>query len=1569
MAPNNPFASLLPTAQQPTAQQVPLGQAGQVVPAGQVPGAGSLPSASGIVLPGQASPAGGLLSTASPGQPTTPGLISQIPAAAPYLALTPYLAANEAAPQPQLPQYDDATLQAISTKLLAQSQHPVLSGKASPLPTSQLAKMQAPMSPGQILQTAGIDFWNQEITQPIKDYINTWRTNPEQGLLETLGGVAVTAGIVGLEALTGGAATPFIFAAFAALQAPSLISAWADEVTHPSDANMVKAIVSTGSAAIAVGSPVKAFKSMALARNLFEGSMQARQDIYTADQAADLLLGTRNDVRAGIRVGAPIRKQLETLDINNVDHLQTQLQRRGVNLADEGDPAAQLLKHAQAVQAMRDRLLEAKEAGDDAEAGHALADMKQYVRDNLKDSMLQTSYDYVFLPNTPYTHTYQAIPDIEPELKDTLDSGFRRIRGLLRETSSGNALQGLHEAATSNIASIKEAEALDRAAGGAHDMASRILGIWQASKKAAGVKNDSEMESILQGLEEPDKWDKLAPAHQALGAMLRDISNTMSLGELKQGTISQVLEGRVAHYFQGVGDKAALAVDPPAQMSQWLRSPLGSRSRFWKIAIDGETGEVQFQSKTRSKIIEDLQGQTELYESTHAHRQTYATHGRAIDTARRSIAALKKGDVEARRAEAIATAKANMGPLAADLIKMKRKELNKILAAKPQDKELITGDAAVQQMIARHVHRMHRATIGNALWTHANMNVNSLMQELGKLKMSHWGAAMTSPEFKNKHEMPDILPATVFEGSMPRSTEDNAKQLGYFLAHPPTGSKGDLNYRPALYARGELANQIQRAAEEATAAQHQTGLLNALYKTNNVSKRFIMYSPLFHGMNVAGRAIGWVLSDPALAGSAMKILRGLQQDGEGYYALLEEAASNGMVHADKWNVSDHVNRLLKDDDGQSRWPGAIRAPLQALANVHHDVLEAGLWRGVDQLQLAGYLYSKSRFLDKGIDEVQAGRLAAQYANNLGGMVNPLYMSRLWKQLKGLLWFAPSYWSTFLHSVQSVVPGQSRLSTALLQSGKGRAFTGLAAVPLRAIDNRARIELTRAQRDWVTTYLAATAVSMDMLNVMASGHHLWENEQGHEWDIDVTNVPGVGGTTLSPSGEVKRAFITTHPLFRQGSDLGAAIGLGQDWGFAHTFGDVTFQQANAFQKGTMMMGALLDGIRRQGATKIGNIPQAAYGAVTGEELTSRVGESTQVQIDRPSALLSLFPSGYQIQRFLKTYQQATGLYPVGTPQAKQAQQQLQQAVQGALPSALINMTGLPTVYHMGVERPPIDDSKYENWVTQRNSIHAQLLQYSNAVFAGEMQPIEYSRHKQELVIRENQLNTDTWGSSSPGATLSSAYTTLAQQFGLDDTGLSDQDWFERYDAFLPAWNQLLAGAPPDTRAAYWEHETAQWTDADYLEWEARSLRDALAASIDGQGGNYIRAFQNQLFRLQPTMTVADYTAYENSDPYYSAYRTLLTEMGSTSPLGAFVSAFSSPFTQTVVLPPGFTQAQAQDVAQHTGKTVVRAEEAQQLASQAKQIAGSPQVQQAGGIAAASPEFVQQEQQAVAAANQG
>lgn len=1548
MAVNNPLSTLLPAAQQPTVAQAPS-----------------------LVAPPSAAPPQLTLQNLGQQQPGGQGP-APLPQLVPYIGMQPYYTALAQQPQAAMPQVSDPTLQAIQQKLAAiQGTHPVLTGGQPPHPQSVLARQQSAMSPLQIVGAAGQALWSQGVVQPVQDYIKTWQTNPLQALAETALGVGTIAAVIGLEAATGGAATPVIFGAFAALAAPSIVSTWAQEVASPTDGHLVQALVSTGAGVLSVGSPVRAFKGIQVARGLLENTIAARRDIADADAAAGLLLGGRAAAK-DIRTGVSLTKQIEVLSPTPEEALR-QFEARSVNV-EEGTAAAYMAA-SKTQQALQVRLQSARASGDPEAIKNMVAEIRGHATETLAPAILAASHDHLFIPSVPYTHVpINPLENVAPELQDTLDGHQGAIKGLLRELHSGNALQGLHEAAT-ELPSILEQGALDRGAGTAHDMGNRVLTRVEEMAKAAGLSglNDSRVEGLLQALEEPDKWHALVEAEPELAAFtqkLRDVSNMLTAGELRHGTVALPLLGRVAHYVRGVaGDKEA---EPIEMFSSWWRNPTGSRSRYWRVAVDEESGAVQFLPRTRAGIIEKFKRQTAHYEATHEHRQVYIANRDKINGLRRAFGQLegKRGlkhddpkvaaAARAKIDQMMLDAHGQMGKLAPELIGMEYKALRRLRRAGPATQELVTGGEAVRQMLARHMHRMHQAVIGDGLRSHANMDMQRLRDIFGETPVKSWGAAMALPSFRSKGTAPDLVEETIFlgQGKNAGTVEDNAQRLGYFLAHPAVGRPGDLHYRPAIYGRGELANRIKQAEASTSAAGLQHGILDALYNLSGVSKRFVMYNPLFHRMNTMGRMFGFLLSDPTVAKSAFNAVNVLKKDTEGYYALIEEAGQAGLVHANQWNVSHHLQLLQREEDGQQHFLGAIRNFGRAINDWHSEHLERGLWNSVDNTQMAAYVYMKAKMAAKGIPEVDARRASAQYANMLGGMVNPTYMNKMWQHLKGLVWFAPSYWATYLHSLQSLMPGAARLSQFMAEAGGGR-FVRMSAAPLKALDYRARVELVRAQRSWMLTYLSTAAVSMDLMNVMFSGHHLWDNAQGRQFDIDVTNVTGTSPVDARHP-EPKPAYVTTMPFFRQAVDLAHAIGLGQDYGFSHNFSDQTWQSQDALHKTTMAAGALIDGVRREAVGKVGAMPQTAYTAATGQSFYANVGEGVNQPIDRWEALANLVPSGYQVQRIIKQYQQdqaqATG----------QSQPGAGAFWQDATIGMLSSLSGVPSIYHMGVETPPIDDSKYQNWVKQRTSLHDSMVAYSNQVFAGAMAPAEYARHKHDAGQRLAQLDADTWGDNSPGASLSAAYAQLSQQFGLDNQTLNDQEWFTLYDAFLPAWNQMLQAADPSSRAAWWEHHTQQWTDADYLHWQAQQLKEALAGSIDGQGGQYIRSVQNQLFQLKPYMSTADFSAMENSDPYYSAYRSMLQSIGMTSPLGAFVSAFSSPFSTTTVLPTGMSAEQAQEVAGSTGGYAVRAEEAGQLAQQARQVAAEPQVAAAGGNAGVSPELQQELQAAQAGA---
>src|SRR5207302_1873633 len=106
------------------------------------------------------------------------------------------------------------------------------------------------------------------IKQPFHQFVETWQRDPKMGLLETLGGAAIVGGAVALSGTAIGAAA--IFGIGAALVLPGMINGWLNELQHPSDSNLVQALVHTATGIITVGTPGKAFAGLGTLRNGFQ---------------------------------------------------------------------------------------------------------------------------------------------------------------------------------------------------------------------------------------------------------------------------------------------------------------------------------------------------------------------------------------------------------------------------------------------------------------------------------------------------------------------------------------------------------------------------------------------------------------------------------------------------------------------------------------------------------------------------------------------------------------------------------------------------------------------------------------------------------------------------------------------------------------------------------------------------------------------------------------------------------------------------------------------------------------------------------------------------------------------------------------------------------------------------------------------------------------------------------------------------------------------------------------------------------------------------------------------------
>jgi hypothetical protein len=1220
----------------------------------------------------------------------------------------------------------------------------------------------------------------------------------------------------------------------------------------------------------------------------------------------------------------------------------------------------------------------------------------------------EVAFHHQFLSQQPYKHIPLQmdfnIPKLTPKMVTGIQNDLGRALGFVHQISNGAGLAEQQVAPEltkviemhSNSLSAGHPESVTNEVALAHRrMMDTILGPKRNDVPTfeKGKEPDdpwhraTPYEQIEFGLEDPELWKRLTPEQQLAGQVRGVLDNALTIGNLKQGMIDLALAGRVPRKFGSVDPEAITTEHLFNDPTKPLKGKVLDFQRSFQLAVDDTTGDVKF-DETRSRF--DLF--KAQFEKEAAYDPAYVdflrTHGPAITKQRRSYGStqgyidhvkrnpssdpvkLKKqlasidrvqtkldalkggGFMEKLVADGLTEKEAQK---VIDHVGMESKALVKAKDAMPLNRRMITGDRLFNMSTAASVFRLHQADYGNYYRSLADTANKAIQAELLSLKQAGGGEGLLSTQsfIDRLGGQPSIVDATVFShGTGDAATK--AGRAGYAQIHPQVGNQNDLHYRPALYARTDIAKKLEDAYLNSHSSEELTqGVARALFKSVSISKHYIMYSPAWHFLNVSGRAIAFILNDPAVAIPALKTVWGSKEnqfwlDPKVRGALESEFSASGGRRANRFNVGRAVHKAAREDTGQTTFPGVLRTAAGNLQHVYETQVEDGFWRMVDDFQLAAFQYSKYHLGVKnpGMSVPEIGQISSLYANNLGGMVNPLYMNKIYKQARNLVWFAPSYWATFMRSMMSVAPGADRMSNFLGKYREGAA-TRFSAVPLKTLSDVGYREAVRMQRSWTMTYLVTAVASANFLNVILGGRNLWENDEGHMFDINVDRAASLVGQGPTQKGNAtKHAYFSGMPMFRQAMDVANALGLGHDWGFGHQFGDENFQKMNLAQQAMMLGGGLLDGVKAQAATKTAAPLQAGYGLIQGETLAGRargVQRQESGALGNLGALTAFIPGGSTVERAISNPSQSVG--------------QDVQAVGGSL---LQQYTGLPSLYHLGIEEPPIDDNKMQSWVTQRSMLHDSLNNASKQMFAGQIQPIQYERLRQQSVDKLLQLDTDTFGASTPTGALSRARLELEKSNGLDRNDLTDSEWAERNDIFQMEWDQALQNASPSTRATWWEAETSQWTDADYLVWEAQQMRQAIMSAIDGQGGQHIRAYQHQIGPLLDIPSAAMRKQLENGDPYYYAYRQTLKQLAQSSSLGAFINAFVSPYSSTLIEPSALDAAGQTNLASvaDSGSTLVQPATAEALAAEAKVRAHSPAVEQSGGKALADPAFQQE-----------
>lgn len=833
---------------------------------------------------------------------------------------------------------------------------------------------------------------------------------------------------------------------------------------------------------------------------------------------------------------------------------------------------------------------------------------------------------------------------------------------------------------------------------------------------------------------------------------------------------------------------------------------------------------------------------------------------------------------------------------------MKGDDIKRALSAQPGGRTLVGGFDLPRVAFARYLRQMNQARYRSA-WE--SLAPATATEDMKLAYGAASGLTLAEHALQDQDKRPIVLNGNINPGERGTDAHQALLDHGYEMVMPAMGVRGALNYRPALFGRKDVVGRYRELAQRARdskdmqSAWAQTFFYKALF---GVPRKLIMGSPAWHGKNVTGRAIVVMLNHPGLATEALFTnLRDRFLNPDMYYQTKLEHWQEGGMPANRFNVAQHLNQLEQELSGQRNFLSQMRHPLGALDNAHANLAEGWFWKTVDDVGTMAYQVQKHRLMTTKawMSEQMAGALAAEYSNNVAGMVNPLYMSKLWRIGRQMLFFAPGWWTTFSRMTAMAIPGSTRLSAFLKDSER---LSGLDPVKFHSLDFRHRTELVRMHRSYFTTMMAAALVTHDLMNFMFSGHHIWENQKGHEWDLEMDKfyAPKVSLST----GQTQHVHMHSIQFYSQIADLFNAMGLGHDWGFLNQMNSDQYKKADAAHKMGIVGNSLAQGFTQTAAGKLSTGINIGVGAGLGMDPYSLIRDRKVQDIPRWEALLGALPGGYYAQRQIDQYNRAAlkAKYSGDWTAANAEQQKILPTALGAAESQFL---GLPSLYYSGDE--PVNgyhflsQSETAQYLQRRNDILSTKKKLSDKLMQGGLTPSDWVIQNEMQTQRYLELLSVTFGDQSTGKSLFDARRQLYTKYGLDDPTQSRAQQEYGLQQFENDWEQQLQQASPEAKSMWWETHTSMWTDADYLYWLTSQMRDAIMSHIDGNGGNTIREAQRRLGRNGLPLTTAATDALRQQSPQLWTYYQVMSSLGKTSMLGALTAAYHDPYSNFTVFP--------------------------------------------------------------------
>ena len=299
----------------------------------------------------------------------------------------------------------------------------------------------------------------------------------------------------------------------------------------------------------------------------------------------------------------------------------------------------------------------------------------------------------------------------------------------------------------------------------------------------------------------------------------------------------------------------------------------------------------------------------------------------------------------------------------------------------------------------------------------------------------------------------------------------------------------------------------------------------------------IMFSPIVHGLNVAGRMGMGLLMNPleatAYLTKGMRHVPAHQLDDLGW-SLRSEAYNAGLVphyrgksYADTLlsqmqdalaDVEDKLPAATRSDSLKSRmasmWDGAARP---------HRWVNNHFWGKVNDFGVMMYHLEKAAAQRHGLQPEAAMEYAARRANSWMGSVAPEDTNPMVHDLSRLVLFAPNWWRTW---AELMVPLYKRAG-----------FTADPAYMKFAAYQSAKT---------ISAALAFQKLTGNALNMLMSGHVQAQNQPGNQDRIEATapwldSLPGFSGIPAeNPKTGARRTI--ENPLARQQLGTEAAAGF-------------------------------------------------------------------------------------------------------------------------------------------------------------------------------------------------------------------------------------------------------------------------------------------------------------------------------------------------------------------------------------------------------------------------------------------